>query len=248
MYNPFSLEGKTILVTGASSGIGRAVAIECSRMGARVFLSARNEARLRDTLDALTGDGHQIIVADLTDEEAIKALVEQLPALDGVVLNAGIAGLVPTQAISAAKLQEMQQINLNAPILLTRSLVKKRKLNNPSSIVFTSSAAGVFRTSVGNAIYATTKCGIDAFMRTAALELASRGIRCNSVNPAMIETDLIKNLPVSEEEREKNLARYPLHRYGKPEEVAYAIIYLLSDAAAWMTGTALKLDGGLTLS
>ena len=199
MYNPFSLEGKTILVTGASSGIGRAVAIECSRMGARVFLSARNEARLRDTLDALTGDGHQIIVADLTDEEAIKALVEQLPALDGVVLNAGIAGLVPTQAISAAKLQEMQQINLNAPILLTRSLVKKRKLNNPSSIVFTSSAAGVFRTSVGNAIYATTKCGIDAFMRTAALELSSRGIRCNSVNPAMIETDLIKNLPVSED-------------------------------------------------
>lgn len=248
MYNPFSLEGKTILVTGASSGIGRAVAIECSKMGARVFLSARNEARLRETLNALEGEGHQIIVADLTDEQAIQALVEQLPQLDGVVLNAGIAGLVPTQAISAAKLQEMQQINLNAPILLTRSLVKKRKLNNPSSIVFTSSAAGVFRTSVGNAIYATTKCGIDAFMRTAALELASRGIRCNSVNPAMIETDLIKNLPVSEEEREKNLARYPLHRYGKPEEVAYAIIYLLSDAAAWTTGTALKLDGGLTLS
>ena len=248
MYNPFSLEGKTILVTGASSGIGRAVAIECSKMGARVFLSARNEARLRDTLNALEGEEHQIIVADLTDEQAIQALVEQLPQLDGVVLNAGIAGLVPTQAISAAKLQEMQQINLNAPILLTRSLVKKRKLNNPSSIVFTSSAAGVFRTSVGNAIYATTKCGIDAFMRTAALELASRGIRCNSVNPAMIETDLIKNLPVSEEEREKNLARYPLHRYGKPEEVAYAIIYLLSDAAAWTTGTALKLDGGLTLS
>jgi len=187
-------------------------------------------------------------VADLTNEQELNSLVEQLPALDGVVLNAGIAGLVPTQAISAAKLQEMQQINLNAPILLTRTLVKKRKLNNPSSIVFTSSAAGVFRTSVGNAIYATTKCGIDAFMRTAALELASRGIRCNSVNPAMVETELIKNLPVSEEEREKNLTRYPLHRYGKPEEVAYAIIYLLSDAAAWTTGTALKIDGGLTLS
>lgn len=248
MYNPFSLQGKTILVTGASSGIGRAVAIECAKMGAVVFLNARNEARLRETLSALEGQGHQYIVADLTKEQELNSLVEQLPALDGVVLNAGIAGLVPTQAISAAKLQEMQQINLNAPILLTRTLVKKRKLNNPSSIVFTSSAAGVFRTSVGNAIYATTKCGIDAFMRTAALELASRGIRCNSVNPAMVETELIKNLPVSEEEREKNLARYPLHRYGKPEEVAYAIIYLLSDAAAWTTGTALKLDGGLTLS
>lgn len=248
MYNPFTLEGKTILVTGASSGIGRAVAIECAKMGAVVFLNARNEARLRETLSALEGQGHQYIVADLTNEQELNSLVEQLPALDGVVLNAGIAGLVPTQAISAAKLQEMQQINLNAPILLTRTLVKKRKLNNPSSIVFTSSAAGVFRTSVGNAIYATTKCGIDAFMRTAALELASRGIRCNSVNPAMVETELIKNLPVSEEEREKNLTRYPLHRYGKPEEVAYAIIYLLSDAAAWTTGTALKIDGGLTLS
>ena len=248
MYNPFSLEGKTILVTGASSGIGRAVAIECSRMGAVVFLSARNEVRLRETLAQMEGNSHQIIVADLTNEEDIKALVEQLPQLDGAVLNAGVAGLVPAQAITADKLQQMQQINLNAPILLTRSLVKKRKLNNPSSIVFTSSAAGVFRTSIGNAIYATTKCGIDAFMRTAALEFASRGIRCNSVNPAMVETELIKNLPVSAEEQEKNLQQYPLHRYGKPEEVAYAVVYLLSDASAWTTGTALKLDGGLTLS
>ncbi len=248
MYNPFSLEGKTILVTGASSGIGRAVAIECSKMGAVVYLTARNEERLRETLEALEGDGHQYIIADLTRDEDIKMLVERLPQLDGAVLNAGIAGLTPTQAISAAKLQEMQQINLNAPILLTQSLIKKRKLGNPSSIVFTSSAAGVFRTSVGNSIYATTKCGIDAFMRTAALELASRGIRCNSVNPAVIETELIKNLPISEEEREKNLSRYPLHRYGKPAEVAYAVIYLLSDASAWTTGTALKIDGGLTLS
>ncbi len=247
MHNPFSLSGKTILVTGASSGIGRATAIECSKMGARVFLSARNEARLCETLAMMEGEGHQFIIADLTEEEAIKALVDQLPQLDGVVLNAGVAGLVPTMGITSEKLLQMQQINLNAPILLTRTLVKKRKLNTPSSIVFTSSAAGVFRTSVGNAIYATTKCGIDAFMRTAALELASRGIRCNSVNPAMVETELIKNLPISEEEREKNLQQYPLHRYGKPEEVAYAIIYLLSDAAAWTTGTALKLDGGLTI-
>jgi NAD(P)-dependent dehydrogenase (short-subunit alcohol dehydrogenase family) len=248
MYNPFSLSGKTILVTGASSGIGRATAIECAKMGAVVFLTARDEARLRETLDALEGEGHQYIIADLTREEDTRQLVEQLPQLDGVVLNAGIAGLIPVQAISAAKLQEMQLINLNAPILLTCSLVKKRKLNNPSSIVFTSSAAGVFRTSAGNAIYATTKCGIDAFMRTAALEFAGKGIRCNSVNPAMVETELIKNLPVNEEEREKNLARYPLHRYGKPEEIAYAIVYLLSDASSWTTGTALKLDGGLTLS
>lgn len=248
MYNPFSLSGKTILVTGASSGIGRATAIECSKMGACIVLTARNEQRLKETLCQLEGKGHQYIVADLTNEDEIKQLVEQIPGLDGVVLNAGVGGLYPVISISASKLQEMQQINLNAPILLTRMLVKKHKLNNPSSIVFTSSAAGVYRTSIGNAIYASTKCGIDAFMRTAALELASRGIRCNSVNPAMVETELLKQISISEEEKEKNLQRYPLHRYGKPEEIAFAIIYLLSDASAWVTGTALKIDGGLTLS
>ena len=248
MYNPFSLSGKTILVTGASSGIGKVTAIECAKMGAIVILTARNEERLRNTLASLEGKGHTYIVADLTQPVEMKQLVEQLPQLDGVVLNAGISGLVPSLGITEEKLTEMQKINLNAPILLTRSIVKQRKLNNPASIVFTSSAAGVFRTSIGNAIYATTKCGIDAFMRTAALELASRGIRCNSVNPAMVETDMIKKLQLSAEEREKNLQRYPLHRYGRPEEIAYAIIYLLSDASAWTTGTAMKIDGGLTLS
>lgn len=248
MYNPFSLSGKTILVTGASSGIGRATAIECSRMGARIVLTARNEARLNETLQQLEGEGHSVIIADLSKEDEIKKLAEQVQLLDGAVLNAGIAGLVPAIAITENKLQEMQQINLNAPILLTKWLIKKRKMNSPSSIVFTSSAAGVFRTSIGNAIYATTKCGIDAFMRTCALEFAGRHIRCNSVNPAMVETDLISNIPVSEEERNSNLQRYPLGRYGKPEEIAYAIIYLLSDASAWVTGTAIKIDGGLTLS
>jgi len=248
MYNPFSLTGKTILVTGASSGIGRATAIECSKMGAQLVLTARNEDRLKETISQLEGDGHQYIIADLGYEDGIKNLVEQLPVLDGCVLNAGITGLYPIQTISEEKLSHFQQINLNAPILLTRYLVKAKKLANPSSIVFTASAAGVFRVSVGNAIYATTKCGIDAFMRTAALELAGKGIRCNSVNPAIVETDAIKHLPISDEEKQRNIDTYPLKRYGKPEEIAYAIIYLLSDASAWTTGSALKIDGGLTLN
>lgn len=248
MYNPFSLANKTILVTGASSGIGQATAIECAKMGARVVLTARNEERLQATLKQLEGTGHQYILADLSTEEGIKSLVEQLPPLDGCVNNAGVTGLCPVQTISAEKLEQMQRVNLNAPILLTRHLVKAKKMNNPSSIVFTASAAGLYRVSTGNAIYATTKCGIDAFMRSAALELAGKGIRCNSVNPAMIETDAIRHLPVTEEEKQQNLARYPMKRYGKPEEVAYAIIYLLSDASAWTTGTGLKLDGGLTLN
>ena len=247
MYNPFSLSGKTILVTGASSGIGRETAIECAKMGATLILTARNEARLQATLSEMQGEGHRYILADLGEEANILALVQELPVLDGVVLNAGVVGLTPVQAISAAKLEQMQRINLNAPILLTRQLVKQKKLANNASLVFIASAAGVYRTSVGNAIYATTKCGLDAFMRTAALELAGKGIRCNSVNPAMIETEAISAVQDAAM-KEKDLANYPLHRYGKSEEVAQAAVYLLSDATLWMTGTALKLDGGRTLS
>lgn len=248
MYNPFSLIGKTILVTGASSGIGRATAIECSKMGATLILTARNEMRLQETLEQLEGTGHQYIVADLSSEEGIKALVEQLPQLSGVVHCAGVLGLCPVQLINAAKLEEMQHINLNAPILLTQLLVKRKKLLNPSSVVFIASVAGVHRVSVGNAIYATTKSGIDAFMRSCALELASKGIRFNSVNPAMIETDALKDIAIDATQHENNMAQFPLKRYGRPEEVAYAVIYLLSDASGWLTGTAIKMDGGLTLS
>ncbi|MBQ4508886.1 MAG: SDR family oxidoreductase [Paludibacteraceae bacterium] len=246
MYNPFSLSGKTVLVTGASSGIGRATAIECSKMGATVVLTARNEERLQETLRQLEGEGHRYIVADLTDEEAVCTLVRELPLLEGAVLNAGIMGLAPVVAITAAKLEQMQRINLNAPILLTRQLARQKKLANGASIVFMASAAGVYRTSAGNAIYATTKSGLDAFMRTAALELAGKGIRCNSVNPAMTETEAIAAVQDAAM-KEKDLANYPLRRYGRPEEVAQAAVYLLSDTTRWMTGTALKIDGGRTL-
>ena len=248
-YNPFSLIGKTILVTGASSGIGRATAIECSKMGASVIITGRDEERLNETLNTLTPNPtpHIKIIADLIKEEDLEYLVKELPLLDGCVNNAGVVGLVPTPFLSIDKIAKMQQINLNVPMMLTKLLVKKKKLKNPSSIVFTSSVAGVFRVSMGNAIYATTKCGIDAFMRTAALELAAKGIRCNSVNPAMVETRILNRGQLTPEQYELDRQRYPLKRYGKPEDVAWGIIYLLSDASSWITGTALKMDGGMTL-
>lgn len=249
MYNPFSLQGKTILITGASSGIGRTTAIECSKLGANVCITGRDGDRLDETFSALHGDAnsHIKIVADLTNENELQQLVDSLPILDGCVNNAGVVGLVPTSFLTMDKISKMQQINLNVPMLLTKLLVKKKKLRNPSSVVFTSSVAGVFRVSMGNAIYATTKCGIDAFMRTAALELAAKGIRCNSVNPAMVETRILNRGQLTPEQYELDKQRYPLKRYGKPEDVAWAIIYLLSDASSWVTGTALKLDGGMTL-
>jgi NAD(P)-dependent dehydrogenase (short-subunit alcohol dehydrogenase family) len=248
-YNPYSLAGKTILVTGAGSGIGRATSVECSKLGARLVLVDINEQGLADTLAMLAQPEleHLTFAVNLCDEEAIADMVGKLPVLDGVSNNAGITKLVPLQFIGADDFERIHKVNLLAPILLTKYLVKKKKIAKGGSIVFTASAGGVFVSSFGNAIYATSKCGVDGYMRTAALELAPKGIRCNSVNPGMVETPLINRGQITDEQHEKDKENYPLGRYGKPEDVAFATIYLLSDASCWMTGTALKIDGGLTL-
>lgn len=247
--NPFVLTGKTILITGGAGGIGSAVARTCVELGARVVLSDIREDALRLVLASLqepkTGERNLCFTADLTDAEQLAALVDFCPALDGVVCNAGVMKLTLTQFITEEELTRIQKVNLNAPILLTRSLLKKKKVKKGGSIVYTASAAGVFRVSPGNGIYATTKCGIDAFMRTVALELGPKGIRCNSVNPGMVETALIGSF--TEEQKEKEKQNYPLRRFAQPEDVANGIVYLLSDAASFVTGTALKIDGGMTL-
>lgn len=248
-YCPFSLEGKTVLVTGGAGGIGSEVARVCSKLGARIVLTDIREEALLDALRTLSqvdsGD-HIALQADLTDDHELNALVEQIPAIDGFVCNAGVMKLVLTQFITEEELTRIQSINLNAPILLTKALLKKKKIKKGGSIVFTASAAGVYRVSMGNAIYATTKCGIDAFMRTVALEFGPKGIRCNSVNPGMVETALISGF--TEEQKQKEMQNYPLRRFAKPEDIAFGIAYLLSDASSFVTGTALKIDGGMTLS
>jgi len=248
-YNPYSLDGKTIMVTGAGSGIGRTTAIEASRLGARLILVDINANGLDETASMLETreDEHLKHVIDLCNESAIDAMVKEIPVIQGVSNNAGITKLTPIQFITADEMERIHKVNLIAPIMLTKYLLKRKKLARPSSIVFTASAGGVFVASPGNAVYATSKCGVDAYMRTAALELASKGIRCNSVNPGMVETPLINRGQVTAEQHEKDKENYPLGRYGRPEDVAFATIYLLSDASSWMTGTALKIDGGLTL-
>lgn len=248
VYNPFSLEGKTILVTGAAGGIGSECAAVFSRMGARLVLTDIREDALRATLDKVSFEGaeHQAAPADLTNPAELAALVDGVPQLDGLVCNAGVMKLTPVPFIKEEELLRVQQINLNAPILLTKSLLRKKKINKGGSIVLTASAAGVYRVSLGNAVYATTKCGIDAFMRTVALELGPKGIRCNSVNPGMVETGLIGGF--TDEEKQREIQNYPLGRFAKPEDIALGIAYLLSDASSFVTGTALKIDGGMTLS
>jgi NAD(P)-dependent dehydrogenase (short-subunit alcohol dehydrogenase family) len=249
VYNQFFLQGKTILITGGAGGIGSATAETCIDLGARVVLTDIREDALKATLASLpesqSGEPNLCFTADLTDADQLAGLVDFCPALDGLVCNAGVMKLTPTQFITEEELTRIQKINLNAPILLTRSLLKKKKIKKGGSIVFTASAAGVYRVSIGNGIYATTKCGIDAFMRTVALEFGPKGIRCNSVNPGMVETALIGSFTEEEKEREKK--NYPLRRFAQPEDVAYGIAYLLSDASSFVTGTALKIDGGMTL-
>ena len=248
-YNPYSLEGKTILVTGASSGIGQTTAIECSRLGANMIITGRNESRLSQTFEKLEGLNHRMIVADLDNEEAILSLAESVPLLDGVVCNAGMG--VGTKPVSFYKKKDMEQIFLTNTIdtaLLVKGLVKKKKLSTSSSVVFTSSIEGNFVTSVGNGIYGMSKAALSAYAKTAALELAAKGIRCNAVTPGMVNTPLIAPVgEVTQEQLDANAAKYPLGRFGNPQDIAWAIIYLLSDASCWVTGTILKIDGGISL-
>ncbi len=247
MYNPFSLEGKTILVTGASSGIGRSTAIECSRMGGKVVITGRNEARLLETLNQLEGKGHTSFTADLTDEHQMECLVEQLPLLHGLVNNAGITETVPTQFIKRDKLNKVLEINTISPILLTQRILKAKKMGKGGSIVFTCSISGTCVCVGGNVLYSTSKGAIHGFVKNAALDLSMKGIRVNEVCPGMIGTHIMDVGTISKEQLEVEASRYPMKRFGKPEEVSYGIIYLLSEASSFVTGTGIIIDGGFTL-
>lgn len=246
-YNPFTLKGKTILITGASSGIGRATAVECSKFGAICIITARNKERLLETLSQMEGEGHQIIVADMAKEDDINALVASLPKLDGLVNNAGYQEFAPVSFIKKENLESLLAINTVAPITLTQKILKAKKLNKSSSVVFTSSLAGIGAITPGNAMYAASKGAISAYIHVAAIELAVKNIRVNAVCPAMVNTSIIEDSAISTEELKADLANYPLGRYGEPNEIAYAIIYLLSDASAWVTGTNMIIDGGVSL-
>ena len=248
MYNPFSLEGKTILVTGATSGIGKSTAVECAKMGANVVITGRNEKRLQETFNMLEGENNQMIVADLSNEDSLKKLVEQCPSLDGLVNNAGITITLPTQFISREKLEQVMGINTIAPILLMQKLLKSKKLLKGSSIIFTSSVSGPINAVLGNAMYSTSKAAVMGFVRNSALDLANKNIRVNAVCPGMINTHILDDSAISEEQLAEEVKKYPLKRFGNPNEVAYAIIYFLSDASTFTTGSSLVIDGGFTLA
>ena len=245
--NPFSLENKTIFITGASSGIGRAIAVECSKMHATVIINGRNEERLNETLCLLEGSNHSQIVADLKDELQMNALINKLPVLNGIVHAAGILNTLPFQFITKEKLDEIFLINFIRPALINQQLLKQKKVLEGASIVWISSVSGTFCSWPGNSMYSATKGAVNGLVKGMAIDLAPKRIRVNSVNPAVIETNLLNQGVITNEQLKDEMKKYPLKRYGKPEDVAYAAIYLLSDASEWVTGSNLLIDGGYTL-
>ena len=243
-FNPFSLKGKTVLITGASSGIGRETAIVCSKMGASVVITGRNEERLIETFDRLKGEGNLSIAADLTDTEAIESLVQQLPSLTGVVHCAGIGDRSILKMVKEKDIAKVMRINFESPVLLQKALLKKKKLDNSSSIVFVASRAP-YAPTVGNGIYSASKGALIAYAKVLGLEVANQLMRVNCVCPAMVWTELVERdaamTGIDYHEAEK---AYPLKRYGLPEDIANLIVYLLSDASCWMTGSCIDITGG----
>jgi len=244
MNNPFTLEGKIILVTGASSGIGRGVAVACANMGAEVIVLARNPKRLDETMNLMSKGNHTVAVCDLTNPEDVEKTVEQLPKLDGIVHCAGIGQRLLCKELEASDVDSVMDVNFKAPILLQSQILKKKKINKGASIVFVASIAS-WSPSIGNAVYSASKGALISYANCLGLELAPRQIRVNCISPAMVRTELVYNEGLSEEQLKEDEQKYPLKRYGTPEDIAYLAVYMLSNASSWMTGSNVKITGGV---
>ena len=240
--NPFSLEGKTILVTGASSGIGRSIAVACSQMGATVVINGRNESKLDETLTLMLAGAHQKVVGDLTGD--LTSLVNQMPKFDGIVHCAGIGHSKLCKQIEAEDIDLVMGVNFKAPVLLQAELLKQRKVNKGASIVFVASL-GYDYPNVANGVYCASKGAIVSYANCLKLELAPRLIRVNVISPGMVWTDLIVHGGMTEESlREDEQNSYLFHQYNQPEDIAYLAVYLLSDATVRMTGTNVHIAAG----
>ena len=246
MYNPYSLEDKTILITGAASGIGKATSIESSKLGAKIVAVDLNAEGLEELMPQLEGEGHVSYSGNLCHADFLKELGENTPALDGVFLCAGVSDTTPVKFITEEKIQRVFDVNLTAPIMMLRQLLIKKKINKGGSLVWMSSY-GAEKVEPGLGIYAASKQAVNGIMRAYARELVSRKIRSNSIMPMMIRTELLGTLnKISDKDIEKQESLYPLG-FGSPQDVAYAAIYLFSDASRWITGSQLKMDGGSNL-
>ena len=240
----FDLTGKFILVTGASSGIGRGISVSLAQEGATLILFGRNKKKLEETLMLLPGSEHVVFVADLTDNQALIEVSNRVPSLDGLVHSAGIIKRSPLKFMSKESFQNLLDINVVSGSELLRYLNKEGKIKRGASIVLISSVGSDYA-SLGNIMYMSTKGAVNSMIKGLAFELARKQIRVNGIQPGLVITNLTKQ--INSKELEIQLRNYPLGRFGNPEDIGAACVYLLSNASDWMTGSLIKLDGGLTL-
>ena len=235
-FNNFNLTGKKYLITGASSGLGKDVSTLIADCGGRVIVTGRNEQRLDETFLSLKGKDHKQVIADITNENELSELVNQITELDGVVFSAGIAGYMPVKFINQKHHDNFFNINFNAPVFLTQKLLAKRKIKKGASLVYISSVATKNPFFAGS-MYVSSKMAIEGFCKTLALELCKDGIRVNCVSPAMVKTDMLEKASdvVSKESIDSFKKDHPLG-FGEPRDVSSAILFLLSDASKWITG------------
>jgi len=246
----FSLDGKVILITGASSGIGRQCAINCSKVGATVALFGRNKERLNETLGLMHNkERHVVYINDLIEYDkvtnAVKDLVSQKGKINGMINSAGISTTLPLNALSPQKMEHYFNTNVIGPINLTRQVVKSGYVSEVGgSVVFISSVMGIVGEK-GKILYAMTKGALIAAVKSMAIELADRNIRINSISPGVVETPMSDNAPYSRTEESRNRIEklHPLG-LGQPEDIANSCLFLLTDSARWITGTNLIVDGG----
>lgn len=244
-HNAFSLQGKTILVTGASSGIGQQTAISISQLGAKVILTGRNQERLQHTFDKLTGAGHSFVIADLTVAADIQNLVNNCPSLHGVVYSTGISEIKPARFVTADDIRKNFEVGFDAPVLLTTALLRgKRLVAKDCSLVFISSIS-IRYPFVGGSMYISVKAALENYARVLGLELAPKGIRVNCVAPAFVKGPMLDQTRETTNQETINQieARQPLG-LGEPEDVANTIAFYLSPAARWISGTSLLMGGG----
>lgn len=250
-FNPFDLTGKVIVVTGASSGIGRQCAIDCSRAGGRIVLIGRNEMRLKETESLMEGSGHIIICEDINNIDSVsdKILdcVKETGSIDGFIHSAGIEKTMLLRNLKPSDYIEVFNTNFVSGISILKTISKKPNHKIGCKVVFISSITGVIAR-VGTLAYTASKGAILSATRELAVELASKGINVNCVSPGTILTPMMKKVlaEMTEEERLKRLDGFPLG-IGTPEDISSTCIFLLSDAARWITGQNIVVDGGYTI-
>ncbi|NTU50556.1 MAG: SDR family oxidoreductase [Desulfobulbaceae bacterium] len=250
MINPMDLVDRTILVTGASSGIGRETAILLSQLGARLILVGRSSEQLCKTLSSLEGTAHQVYAFDLSNVDEIhrwmKEVTSAIGPLHGLVHSAGVQFTRPLRIVSSQGIEELMRLNVTAAILLAKAFRQKGVSADSGSIVYLSSVMGLVGQS-GQSAYSASKGALVTLTKSLALELSRENIRVNCVAPAMVSTEMTEKMLdlLTPEQVIQIEAMHPLG-FGNPRDVANAIAFLLADTGRWITGTTLVVDGGYT--